>query len=152
MIILTKGLYLLTIFGALFTGFGNMPLYKRYYIADLPGLGWTGDFYTNLYVHLICGAIVMAISIYFALSYLSQGNSTKLSKTGTIRAAILALALISGVLMAIKNLPTIHFSFKMGMIFNFLHMGMAMLFLIMALVSVIGRLKWVQKRGYPSLH
>lgn len=151
MIILTKGLYLLTIFGALFTGFGNMPLYKRYYIADLPGLGWTGDFYTNLYVHLICGAVVMAISIYFALSYLSQVNSTKLSKTGTIRAAILALALISGVLMAIKNLPAIHFSFKMGMTFNFLHMGMAMLFLIMALVSVIGRLKWVQKRGHPSL-
>lgn len=146
--VIARTLYLLTIFGVLFTGFGNMPLYKRYYIADLPGLGWTGNFYTNLYVHMICGAVLLAISIYFALSYLfTQKQSAKLTKTGIIRAVILALALMSGILMAVKNLPTIHFSFQMGMAFNFLHMGMAMFFLIMALICVVGRWKWVNKTG-----
>lgn len=145
---LIKGLYLLTIFGALFTGFGNMPLYKRYYIADLPGLGWTGDFYTNLYIHMICGAVLLAISIYFALVYLfSHKQTAKLTITGSIRAVILALALTSGIIMAVKNLPSVHFSFQMGMVFNFLHMGMALFFLIMALICVVGRWKWVKKTG-----
>ncbi len=149
--VLAKGLYLLTIFGALFTGFGNMPLYKRYYIADLPGLGWTGDFYTNLYVHLICGAVLLAVSIYLALSYLSQRRATRLTKTGTIRAVILALALMSGILMAIKNMPSTHFSFEVGMTFNFLHMGMAMFFLVMALICFVGRWKWVKRTSHSSL-
>ncbi len=144
---LAKGLYLLAIWGTLFTGFGNMPLYKRYYIADLPGLGWTGDFYTNLYVHMVCGAVVLAISIYFALPHLfSKRRGATLTITGTIRAFILALALTSGIIMAIKNLPAVHFSFQWGMAFNFLHMGMAMLFLIMALICFIGRKKWVKPR------
>lgn len=150
--VLAKGLYLLTIFGALFTGFGNMPLYKRYYIADLPGLGWTGNFYSNLYVHMVCGAVVLAISIYFTLSYLfSKRRGATLTKSGTIRAIILALALTSGVIMAIKNLPAVHFSFQWGMAFNFLHMGMAMLFLVMALICFVGRWKWVKGSAYSSL-
>ncbi len=150
--VLAKGLYMLTIFGALFTGFGNMPLYKRYYIADLPGLGWSGDFFANLYVHMICSAVLLAVSIYFALSYLfSKKQTAKLTKTGAIRAVILALALMSGILMAVKNLPSVHFSFQLGMTFNFLHMGMAMLFLFMALICVIGRWKWVKRTAHSSL-
>lgn len=26
-----------------FTGFGEMPIYNRYYISDVPGMGWTSD-------------------------------------------------------------------------------------------------------------
>ena len=33
-------LYGTTVVISLFTGFGNMPLWGRYYIADIPGLGW----------------------------------------------------------------------------------------------------------------
>ena len=32
--------YLMTVFFLTLTGFGNMPIFKRYYIADIPGLGW----------------------------------------------------------------------------------------------------------------
>ena len=140
-----NGLYLLAIWGALFTGFGNMPLYKRYYIADLPGMGWTGNFYTNLYVHMFCGALLLALAIYFALTYLfARAPKAQLTSAGIIRSSILALSLISGVIMAVKNLPTVHFSFELGVIFNFLHMGMAMLFLIIALICTIGGWKWAK--------
>ena len=32
--------YLTTVFFLTLTGFGQMPIFKRYYIADIPGLGW----------------------------------------------------------------------------------------------------------------
>jgi hypothetical protein len=116
----TRGLYLFTIFGVLFTGFGNMPLYRRYYIADLPGLGWTGDFYTNLYIHIICGFILLALSIYYLITYLfAKRLGVTLTKAGAIRAVILAFALLSGI--------------------------------IMALIGMVGRWKWVKKTGLPAL-
>ena len=33
--------YLITVFFLTLTGFGQMPIFKRYYIADIPGLGVT---------------------------------------------------------------------------------------------------------------
>ena len=33
-----KRLYLLSLFALVFTGFGQLPIFKRYYLADIPGL------------------------------------------------------------------------------------------------------------------
>ena len=33
------------------SGFGQMPIFKRYYIADIPGLGWLAKFYITHYIH-----------------------------------------------------------------------------------------------------
>ena len=35
--------FLATVFFLTLTGFGQMPIFKRYYIADIPGLGWLAD-------------------------------------------------------------------------------------------------------------
>ena len=32
--------YLISVFFLALSGFGQMPIFKRYYIADIPGLGW----------------------------------------------------------------------------------------------------------------
>ena len=32
--------YLITVFFLTLSGFGQMPIFKRYYIADIPGFGW----------------------------------------------------------------------------------------------------------------
>jgi len=48
-------LYRLAAVLVLFTGFCNMPIAKRYYISDLPGLGWSGDFFLNVQVHYLLG-------------------------------------------------------------------------------------------------
>jgi len=34
-----RWIYLTTTFLLVLTGFGQMPIFKRYYIADIPGLG-----------------------------------------------------------------------------------------------------------------
>lgn len=47
----------------LFTGIFELPVAKRYYIITLPGLGWSADFITSLYLHYAA-----------ALVFLSRGN------------------------------------------------------------------------------
>ena len=35
----------------IFTGLGCLPLFKRYYITEIPGFAWTADFYTVTKIH-----------------------------------------------------------------------------------------------------
>lgn len=141
-----KGLYGIAALTALFTGFGNMPLWKRYYVADVPGLGWSGDFFINVNVHILAGSILLALGIYAISTSLMQRRyrSARLSWSGRIRGFMLALALASGILMVVKNMPGIHFSMPVLMVFNFTHMGAAVLFLVFALMAMVFRQPWTR--------
>ncbi|MDJ0667751.1 MAG: hypothetical protein QNJ61_10750, partial [Desulfobacterales bacterium] len=44
------------------SGFGQMPIFKRYYIADLPGLGWLAQFYTTHYIHYLGAILLLGIA------------------------------------------------------------------------------------------
>ena len=46
-------LYLISLFFLVLTGFGQMPVFKRYYIADIPGLGWLAQFFVTHYMHYL---------------------------------------------------------------------------------------------------
>ena len=137
-------LYALAVIVALFTGFGNMPLYGRYYVADVPGLGWSGNFFTNVNVHILAGSLLLGIGVYSIITnLLVPGRATKrLTLSGRIRGILLALTLATGILMVIKNLPGVHFPFEMLIIANFTHMGTAVLFMAAALVALIFRTPW----------
>ncbi|MDY6905072.1 MAG: hypothetical protein SWH61_10335 [Thermodesulfobacteriota bacterium] len=135
------GLVILTAF----TGFGNMPLYKRYYVSNLPGLSWTSDFLINVRVHYIAGSFLLAIGIYFLVLYLFSSRShLQLTVTGRLRALFLALSLFSGMIMAFKNLPSVTFSFGWLVGMNFLHMGTAMVFVFLSLGCFIARARWAK--------
>lgn len=142
--LLLKVLYGVATSLALFTGFGNMPLWKRYYVADVPGLGWSGDFFTNVNIHILAGSLLLTIGVYAMTTSLMLGRSRagRLTLSGKIRGVLLALALLTGILMAVKNLPGVHFSMALLMIFNFSHMTAAMLFMISAIVALIFRHPW----------
>ncbi len=52
----------------LFSGFGQMPMYKRYNIVKLPMMSWAGDFEITLLLHYL-GAAVFTAAVFFHLSY-----------------------------------------------------------------------------------
>ena len=146
--LLLKVLYGIAAVAALFTGFGNMPLWGRYYVADVPGLGWSGDFFINVNVHILAGSLLLAIGVYAITTSLMmrRSRSDALTRSGRIRVFLLVLALATGILMVIKNLPGVHFPMAMLMIFNLSHMVAAMLFMIAALLSLVFRHPWRQIR------
>ena len=143
---LLKIVYGLAAVIALFTGFGNMPLWKRYYVADIPGLGWSGDFLINLNVHILAGSILVALAVYAALGSLMDRRplQARLSFSGKVRASLLGLALATGIVMVVKNMPGVHLPMTALVASNLAHMGAAVLFMIAAVIALIFRQPWRQ--------
>ncbi|MCX8069197.1 MAG: cytochrome b/b6 domain-containing protein [Thermodesulfovibrionales bacterium] len=69
----------------IFTGLGCLPIYKRYFITDIPGFAWTGNFFTVTQVHY-WAALVFCMAVFFHL--FSHGVSKQwglLPKKGDIK-------------------------------------------------------------------
>lgn len=141
-----KWIYGVTAFIAFFTGFGNMPLYGRYYLSDLPGLHWTGNFIVNVKVHYLFGAVLLAQGIYFLSLYLLvRRHGMGFTRMGMAQALALGLVLISGVIMAVKNLPGVVFTLPLLVTMNLFHMGSAMLFASVTLITLSLNKQWFQQ-------
>jgi len=127
---------------ALFTGFGNMPLYGRYYIADIPGFQWSGNFIANLKVHLATGALLLTLAVYSLVGYVrwqyKWSDSSVLQKLLHIS---VALVLVSGLLAALKNYAFLKPGLVLNMTINFIHMGAAVVLAAVGLFSIILRPK-----------
>jgi hypothetical protein len=141
-----KAAYLVAVTLAMFTGIGNMPMWGRFYVADIPGLGWSGNFWVNIYVHYLCGAVLLATSTYFIIVYRQRGNRRwRLSPTGRLRGAILGVVLVSGVLSAIRNLPFINLPLAGLMTLVFVHLGSAMAYFGFCLACRMMKKPWMTK-------
>jgi len=128
---------------ALFTGFGNMPLWGRYYIADIPGLGWSGNFYVNLQFHLFVGAVLLSLAVYFLILHVySKQDGVRMSRSGRVRAVLLVLALLSGLVLAGRNLSGIRLPFDFQVGLTFFYMGIALAFMVASIACLIARCKW----------
>lgn len=80
----------------LFTGLGCLPLYKRYYITDLPGFGWTADFYNVTVVHYIASIVFLSAVIFHIVYHGLRGDFSLLPKKGDISKSIKVLAAMIG--------------------------------------------------------
>lgn len=81
----------------LFTGLGCLPLYKRYYITEIPGFGWTGDFYFVTLVHYIA-AVVFVAGVFFHIFYHGiRGDLALLPRKGDISKGVKVLLAMIGI-------------------------------------------------------
>ena len=137
----SRGLYWLftaAIFVALFTGFGNMPLYGRYYIADLPGFQWSGNFIANLKVHLFTGALLTALAVYSLIGFTRrQFKWVDFSASQKLLYISVGLVLLSGLLAALKNFAFLKPGLVLNMTLTFFHMGTAVLVAVVGLVTLV---------------
>lgn len=112
-------LFLAGIFLMALTGFGQMPIYKRYYMADIPGFGWLANFYTTRYVHYLGAALLLALLSYFLFDYFFlRRNNLKVTRTGYLRIMLLAGIVITGIFFVVKNFPVHYFSHEFIIILN----------------------------------
>lgn len=58
----------LSIFSLFFTGFGQMPLYKRYLLTEVQGMAWTGNYGLTLTLHY-WGALVLMFAAGYHVVY-----------------------------------------------------------------------------------
>ena len=75
----------ITGFILIFSGFGELPMYKRYMVTQIPGLGWAGDFYINLKIHYIAAILFVSLMVFHAIYHGWLGHRGLLPKKGDIR-------------------------------------------------------------------
>ena len=129
------------------SGFGQMPIFKRYYIADIPGFGWLAQFFVTHYIHYLGAILILALVTYMIIDYLIlQKKRIRLTASGYVRGTILAGILVSGLLLVIRNLPGSRFAPEFIIFLDITHLGMVMTFLIVAGYCLVSKRRWVTQR------
>lgn len=132
-------IYHLTVFALLFTGFAQMPIFKRYYLADVPGFAWTADYYLNHRLHYVLAALLLFFMTYVTVSYLGAWRKKyTLTLAGGINVLFWLGIILTGLIRVAKNQPGIHFSPVTTMWVDWLHIGLVMLLGMFSLFMLLG--------------
>jgi hypothetical protein len=108
------------------TGTAQMPIFKRYYIADVPGLGWTADFILTHRLHYIGAALLL---FWLTRRIILSG----LASIGFGRLVLLGALILTGAVRMLKNLPDVSFSPVSTMLIDWTHLGAALALAVAAL-------------------
>lgn len=141
-----KTMYLITLFVITLTGFAQMPIFKRYYIADIPGLGWLDEFYVTHYLHYLAAAVLLVLVFEGAFGYLLMlRKHYRITVSGGIRGVLLSGLILTGALMAVKNFSGYWFSQQTIIALDILHIALTVFYLIAALWAQVAKIKWIEK-------
>jgi copper ion binding protein len=80
----------------IFSGFGELPMYKRYMVTQIPGLGWAGDFFINLKIHYFAGIVFVSIMVFHALYHGWLGHQGLLPRRGDVKASLVTILSMFG--------------------------------------------------------
>ncbi|RJR17900.1 MAG: FeS-binding protein [Desulfobacteraceae bacterium] len=144
-----RRLYVSTLIVLAFTGFGQMPIFKRYGISSIPGMGWSADFYTTHYIHYIGAIVLLALITYALTDFLVSGRKTsRLTIAAYVQIILLSGIVITGIFRVLKNLPDVVFSPAFTMFIDLAHLGLMIFYMVTALIFLLTGRKWLN----PRLH
>lgn len=144
-----KKVYVLLFFFLGLTGFAQMPIFKRYYISDIPGLGWLADFYFTHTLHYLGAIVLFALLAYYTTQYLLQGRRVyRLTPAAYIRLILLAGLVATGIVRVLKNLPEVSFSPRTTMFVDIGHLGFMMIYMVAAFFLSLFKRGWIIERRH----
>lgn len=123
----------LSFFMLLLTGFAQMPIFKRYYIADVPGFGWLAEYYVTHAIHYIFAVVFILWVFYAGTLYLARTRgAVKHKVTAGIRSALLMGIIATGSLLVVKNFPGYRFPNGFIILLDVTHLVFALVYLVFA--------------------
>jgi hypothetical protein len=145
---MVKLIYLFIFIILAFTGFGQMPIFKRYGISSIPGMGWSADYYITHYIHYLGAIVLIALMAYALVDFLASGRkSFRLTAAGSLQIILLSGIVATGVFRVLKNLPHVVFSPGFTMFIDLAHLGIMMFYLIVALILKLTGRGWLRSVG-----
>lgn len=136
-------IYLVILFFMTLSGFSQMPIFKRYYIADIPGFGWLAQFYVTHMIHYIFAGLLIGFTTYVFFDFiLSKTRFKKISSTGFMKIWIIAGLMITGLVLVVKNLSGIYMGHSMIIFLDISHLFLCVSFLMVSLYSLIFKKLW----------
>ncbi|NDV19900.1 4Fe-4S ferredoxin [Pseudodesulfovibrio sp. JC047] len=122
------------------TGLLQMPLAKRYYLTDVPGLAWTGDFFFVHKLHyLFAAALLFLVALVVANWLLKWKERLTLTRLGMVRVVLLGGLLVSGLLRVYRNMPGVTLDPSLILVIEWTHLGLTVIMGVAALVAVCVR-------------
>ena len=116
-------IFRLTVFALLFTGFAQMPIFARYYLADVPGFAWTADYYLNHVLHYGLAAILLV----FLGWRLPLAVKRRWTPGGLLLTLCWAGVVATGLVRVMKNQLDVFFSPTFVMAVDWAHLGFVIL-------------------------
>ncbi len=133
------------------TGFAQMPIFKRYYVADMPGLGWLAEFYVTHLIHYGLAAVFLGVYTAWTIEHLlARSVMKKESKLGgmTWTSAISAMLLCSsGAVLVWKNFSGVFLPHGLIIVLNLVHLMAAVVFVT---ISAMLGIRIRSRRAGPS--
>lgn len=140
-------LYLLSAIMLAFTGFGQMPIYRRYYLSDIPGMAWSADFYTTHLLHYVFAILLLGIVSYAVFNHLLTGRrKAAVTRSGYVRGIIIAGLLVSGLILVIYNFAGVSLPMWTAATVLLTHMGLAVALIVAGLIVAIRKKPWIEAR------
>jgi hypothetical protein len=137
-----KRIYGLTLVVLAISGFAQMPIFKRYYIADIPGLGWLAQYYVTHLIHYLGAALLLGLVAYAATVWLAGGRRPRLTGSGAVRTVLLGGLIVTGVLRVIKNFSGVYMSADWIVFLDMLHIALVMAYIVAAIWAAVGKKRW----------
>jgi formate dehydrogenase gamma subunit len=81
----------------LFSGFGELPMYKRYMVTEIPGFSWAGDFYVNLKIHYLAAIVFIGVIVFHFVYHGWLGHRGLLPKKGDVGNSIKTILSFVGI-------------------------------------------------------
>ncbi|MEW5773238.1 MAG: hypothetical protein AB1916_06895 [Thermodesulfobacteriota bacterium] len=113
------------------SGLAQMPIFKRYGVADLPGLAWTADFFFTHLLHYAAAAALLFLLSRSALVRLAERRG--LTAGRWLMAGLWAGVAITGLARVVKNLPGWSLGPGPTLVADWAHLALALLLGLAAL-------------------
>lgn len=84
-VLLVHWVVALSTFALIFSGLGQMPLYKRYMVDRIPGLSWTTDFSVTLVIHYWAAALLIGALVCHLVFHSIRREFDMLPRRGDLR-------------------------------------------------------------------
>jgi hypothetical protein len=122
------------------SGLAQMPLFKRYYISEIPGLGWTADYHFNHVLHYLAAAVLLFIIFKWTAAFFRiKKPRPQLTISGLTRIGLFSLIIMTGFLRAVKNLQDFYFSPAATTAIIWIHLAAGLILGFLALYSLLAR-------------
>ncbi|WP_051445460.1 hypothetical protein [Desulfocurvus vexinensis] len=125
-----------------FTGAGQMPIFKRYYLADLPGLAWTADYMLLHTAHTLLAAVFLAWAGAWAGAWLVRRE--RVAALGAWRVAVVAGLAATGLARVVKNLSGVWLPPDLVLAVDWAHLALALAF------GALGAAALLRGAPYPA--
>jgi cytochrome b subunit of formate dehydrogenase len=81
----------------LLTGIFELPVAKRYYVITVPGLGWSADFITSLYLHYTAALVFTVTGVFHLVYHGIRGEKGMIPRKGDMAESVTVIKSLFGI-------------------------------------------------------